>query len=712
MRLRSVTLSLLIAAALALVPLGAAAGSPPVPRPGAAGIGDPYFPTDGNGGYDVGHYDLAIRYAPETDLLVGTTQIRARATQTLSRFNLDLVGLTVRSVVVNGRAARWTRDGSELVVVPARKLPKNSAFTVVVRYDGAPQPLEEFGLSGFIPTADGALVAGQPHVASTWFPVNDHPADKATYHLEATVPEGLTAVGNGALKGTKTSRGWTTWTWEAPEPMASYLVTATIGKFELTPWRHGRIRGWDAIDPTLFEPYATPRTGTGYLFSGRGDNTWTRLTRTVDVPAGGATLSFWVNRATEQDFDFFLVEARHADSVDWTTLPDANGHSTDAVGFGCPSWFEDHPFLRSYQAEGPDLTCTPQGTSGVWNAASGFSDGWEQWSVDLGAYAGSSVEVSLGYVSDLSVQLAGLFVDDVVVSTGVGSTSFEADGDTLDGWAVTGPPAGSPGNATQWAAGDATAPDTIGADIEATFARQGEVLDVLSSSFGPYPFTTAGGIVDALPELGFALENQTRPIYAEGFFGQGPAEFVVAHELAHQWYGDSLALHRWRDIWLNEGFATYAEWLWGEHEGFFTPQDVFDSDMGIPADDEFWNFTIGDPGAADLFDGRVYERGGLTLHALRLTVGDDAFFRILRTWASTHRGGNVTTAQFVALAERISGQQLDALFDAWLYSPTKPPLPAGAVASARAAGAGAGLTASTSAAVGDWRSMAAKVHRH
>jgi aminopeptidase N len=154
---------------------------------------------------------------------------------------------------------------------------------------------------------------------------------------------------------------------------------------------------------------------------------------------------------------------------------------------------------------------------------------------------------------------------------------------------------------------------------------------------------------------------------------------VVVHELAHQWYGDSLALARWQDIWLNEAFASYAEWMWSEDQGLGTAQETFDFYYNrYPATSSFWTLKIGDPGPEHLFDGPVYDRGAMTMHALRLAVGDRAFFRILKTWAQSRAGGNVTTPQFIAHAEKISGQQLDDLFTTWLFTPSKPAAPAAA----------------------------------
>jgi hypothetical protein len=185
--------------------------------------------------------------------------------------------------------------------------------------------------------------------------------------------------------------------------------------------------------------------------------------------------------------------------------------------------------------------------------------------------------VSLSYASDDLFNFEGVEVDYVVVSTGQGTTGFEPDGDTLDGWTVPG-------------------------------------------------------------------------------------------------------------IWLNEGFATYTEWLWSEHEGQATAQEIFDSYAAIPADDPFWSLTIGDPGPDNLFAGQVYGRAAATLHALRMRIGDDAFFRLLHRWVRENAGGNVTTPQFIGLAERISGQALGEFFDEWLFTPARPAsLPAQQAAARRLA---------------------------
>ena len=689
--MRKAALVLIVTLGLALLPGHSLAGGDQEQtqfQPGSPGAGDPYFPLDGNGGYDVQHYLLDLTYDPETDLLTGVATIRARATQDLSRFNLDLDGLTVQSITVNRRRATWARDAGELSVTPHSGLRANRRFTTVVHYEGVPKPIDDaFGQSGFIHTDDGALVAGQPHVAATWFPSNDHPSDKATFTFQVTVPKGLEAVANGILQDRHSSQRWTTWTWKAREPMASYLATATVGEFDLNSYRHDGIRYWDAIDPDLLAPVAVPRTGSQLAISHRAEPSYKRLIRTISVPNGGAKLSFWVTRDTEPNWDYTFVEARTVGRKDWTTLRDLNGHTSDDTGFVCPYWLGLHPFLAHYQSAKGDHTCSPTGTTGKWWAVSGASDGWEQWKVDLSRYAGSDVRVSITYASDDLIQLHGVFVDDIVVSTGSGTTSFEDDGNTLDGWAFPGTPKGSKVNPNDWTVGTAKdGPRPFGKVAQASFERQGEVIDFLSDAFGPYPFSAAGGIVDDLEGLGFALENQTRPIYDKDFFYyQQEGDFVVVHELAHQWYGDSLAIASWKHIWLNEGFATYAEWLWSKREKLETAQQIFDSFYGIPAKDPFWALTIGDPGPKHLFDFAVYARGAMTLHRLRLAVGDGDFFEILQRWAASRSGGNVTTGEFIRLAEEVSGKNLDGLFKRWLFKSGKPKLFGGAGARATTA---------------------------
>ncbi|MFE9435195.1 M1 family metallopeptidase [Streptomyces sp. NPDC006640] len=434
------------------------------PTPGADGIGDTYFPQLGNGGFDARHYALDVAYDPATDRLDGRTTLTARATQNLSSFDLDLQKLDVTKVEVNGRRAQFRRSGDEIRVTPRGPLAKGRTFTVTVTYGGVPEALSGpivFGSDyGWMKTADGVFVACEPNAASTWFPSSDHPSDKATYDIRITAPKGLTGVSNGRLVSTHDRGGRTVTHWRESRPMATYLATATIGKFDV---------------------------------------------RTGRTPAG-----------------------------------------------------------------------TPI------------------------------------YVA----------IDPVL-----------ANSNSVDVYAVT-----------------------------------AAATDYWSQVFGPYPFEETGAIVDDMPQAGFSLEVQSKPAYSAV-----RSEVTIVHELAHQWFGDSVSVAHWKDIWLNEGFATYAQWLWSEHQGVRSAHDSFVAGYGSrPADSSFWQTTVGDPQRDTMFASAVYQRGAMTLQMLRERIGDTAFFKLLPAWTKLHRYGNASTADFISLAERISGRQLDDLFQTWLFTPGKP----------------------------------------
>jgi aminopeptidase N len=434
--------------------------------PGAKGVGDPYFPLEGNGGYDAQDYQLDLSYNPDTDRLDGRVVIAAKATQNLSRFNLDLQGMEVAGVEVNGRPATFVRDSQELMITPPVGLPQGRSFTVAVRYGGVPQPLGGpivFGQPyGFLPTDDGAFVATVPNAASTWFPSNDHPSDKARYRITVTVPEGLFAASNGKLVGRTTAGGRSTFVWSETSPMAPSSVTATIGRFNVQQ---------------------------------------------------GVTAS------------------------------------------GIPSLVAIDP----------------------------------QFPIEPGA------------------------------------------------------------------------PDL--------FTKTSEVVEYFSQVFGPYPFQTTGGILDNLPDAGYSLETQTRPLYTV------LVESTIAHELAHMWYAASVGPRWWSDVWLNEGFATYAQWMWFEHTGVRSLHDsllrFYDR---FPAEDPFWQITVGDPGRDTMFHPAVYLRGAMTLQVLRERIGDTAFLNLLRTWYATYRDANATTAQFLTMANSVAGQDVSGLLNTWLFTTGKPAL--------------------------------------
>ncbi|QSY50963.1 MULTISPECIES: M1 family metallopeptidase [Streptomyces] len=465
----------LLALATAAATAGAiAAGPSSVPRPGhplgpgSAGIGDAYFPGLGNGGFDVRHYDLDVRYTPDSGRLDGRTTLTARSTRGLTSFHLDLQQLRAASVEVNGLPAAFTQEGAELKIRPMLPIPKGRAFTTTVAYGGVPRPLTGpivFGSKyGWMRTKDGVFVACEPNAASTWFPSSDHPSDKATFDIRIRAPKGLTAVSNGRLLATHDRGSTTVAHWRETRPMAPYLATATIGKFDVkkgtTP---GGIPIYVATDPAL---------------------------------AGG-------------QLDFYGLTA--------------------------------------------------------------------------------------------------------------------------------------------------------------------EATDYWSRIFGPYPFEETGAIVDDLPEAGFSLETQTKPVYSAV-----RDEATIVHEVAHQWFGNSVSVERWKDVWLNEGFATYAEWLWAEHKGRkSTHRSFLEAYNERKPEDPFWKIDIADPQRETMLSRAVYFRGAMALQMLRERVGDKAFFMLLRKWTKLHRYGNVRTAQFIGLAEGVSGKDLGPLFDTWLSSRNRPTLPSG-----------------------------------
>ncbi|MGB8941657.1 MAG: M1 family metallopeptidase [Streptomyces sp.] len=469
--------------------------------PGAPGIGDPYYPASGNGGYDVSHYDLRLKYQPKTDLLEGTATLNATTTQDLSRFNLDF-GLKVSEVRVNGKKAAFKKSGEqELEITPAAGLPKGTPITVVVRYAGKPSEVKINGFTAWARTPDGGVAAQEPDSAAWWFPSNDHPLDKATYDVSVSVPDGSQAISNGVLQSQSSKLGWTRFNWRSNKPQASYLTTLAVGKFDIT----------------------TDKTADGL------------------------------------------------------------------------------PVLNAY-------------------------------SKDLGDNAGAA---------------------------------------------------------------------------RASIERSVEVTEWLETVFGKYPFNALGGYVPNVTS-GFALETQTRPFYSPRQFANGSNVSVVVHELAHQWYGDSVSVDGWKDIWINEGFARYSQWLWSEKEGEGTAQELADYVYAQhPADDPFWKVKPGDPGPDNQFDIAVYDRGALALQALRNKVGEKSFSAILKGWPKERAYGNAKVGDFVKYAEKVSGKPLAALFDAWLYQPSKPSAPA-------AARAGVARAAGVPAAPKSWKSIAATngVHGH
>lgn len=214
-----------------------------------------------------------------------------------------------------------------------------------------------------------------------------------------------------------------------------------------------------------------------------------------------------------------------------------------------------------------------------------------------------------------------------------------------------------------------TAVDPAVADAgESLRKRIPAVIEWGEKTFGPYPFSSAGVIIGRPEDADYNLETQNRPFLP----GPNGVEILV-HELAHQWFGNSVTPKSWRDMWLNEGFAEYAEWLWAESMNEVPAKTSFNRAYDDP---ENWGFPPArPPNAAQLLGRPVYGRGAMVLHQLRRAVGDDEFFALVRGWARTYRHGNASTADFTAFAQKRTDRDLTALWDTWLYGSEKPPRP-------------------------------------
>ena len=527
------------------------------------GAGDTIFPSEGDRGIDVRHYDLNITWDAATGSIRATDKMRIRSTDTLSRFSLDLHGLTVEGVAIGGKAVAFSRQADKLVIAPAKPIAKGSAFDLSVRYHGVPDPIKESVTGGWIKRGDGIIAVNEPISAKNWYPCNNLPIDKATYAFHITVPKGFDVVSNGKPLPPQNDGNTTTYTFVPQAPIATYSTMVHIGHFN--------------------EERFTTRSG---------------------IP------------------------------------------------------------VYNYYEKGVD------------------------------------------------------------------------------------------------------------AKAKAVFAEQEKILDYFASLFGPYPFASSGVVV-MNEKSALAYETQTRST-----FGVDTGEPKFAHELAHQWFGDSVTITDWKETWLKEGFATYAAALWMEHKdpGYMKRwvKSSFESMMGIArypkrnlkelfgffeikerkmskADlkalidlgthgktdpkelraalalvpeggisnyrldealskisfDHFeltfkqaqrFNEIVGGKKIPDsrsfetivallakaprsvssldeIYGGGTYTRGALALHALRMKMGDATFFKILRTYFQRYKDGNADSNDFIAVAESVGKKNLQPFFRAWLEDPILPDMP-------------------------------------
>lgn len=430
-------------------------------------VADPYAPQSGDTSYDVRSYDLALSYRVRTNRLEGVATIAAVAREALSSFSLDLVGLRTSRVRVNGSAARFSAAPHALRVTPATPLPAGEPFEVEVAYAGAPAPRRSrWGTVGWEELTDGAIVAGQPIGAPTWFPCNDRPDDRARMRMQITVDDGYTVAATGVTGATTRRGGRLTTVFTSDVPTATYLAAVHVGRYRTRP------------------------------------------------------------------------------------------------------------------------------------------------------LAGSGVDV----VPAVSV----------------------------------------------------TAPPALAAASDRAFATVPAMLRLFDRLFGPYPQEACSLVVTA-DELEIPLEAQGLAVFGMNHLVPA-AQRLVAHELAHQWFGNSVGLARWSDIWLNEGFACYAEWLWSQESGGADVEtcvaEYYARLAAKPRD-----LLLVDPGPDDMFDDRVYKRGALALHAVRRALGDAAFFGLLREWTSAHRHSLVTTDDFRRAVEHAGGAGAAAVLSAWIDRMPLPPRP-------------------------------------
>jgi aminopeptidase N len=209
------------------------------PSPGSSGLGDRLFPELGNGGYDVQHYDLDLRYATSapSQSIDGTVTILARATQDLSRFDLDFAGQSVGSISVNGLPAKFTRTPDDLVITPRLPLRNGLPFIVTVSHFVAAPTVansDDFATTAFFYHPAGSATAPQPNWAHLFLPSNDHPRDKASFDIRFDVPAGTTAVSNGVKLLQWTDRGRTHFVYVQRQPMATELLQLAVGQYDVT----------------------------------------------------------------------------------------------------------------------------------------------------------------------------------------------------------------------------------------------------------------------------------------------------------------------------------------------------------------------------------------------------------------------------------------------------------------------------------------------
>ena len=676
-------------------------------EPGADGAGDPYFPLDGNGGYDVKHYFLDVAYDPDTDVLDGVATIEARATQNLSSFNLDFVGLTVESIKVDGRRATWSpgrpgADGHAQGRHPQE--PEVHDRRPVQRHPRVPRRRRASSPRTTARSSSGSRMWPRAGSRSTTTRATRPRTPSRSRCRRASRPSPT-----ACSMGKRTKHGRTTWSWEAKEPMASYLATASMGEFEIRAYKENGIRFWDAVDPDLYDAVRAA--------DGQPVRDLAEERAVVQAPpaddrraGGGATLSFWVNRNTEGNWDFFFVEAHTVGLDDWTTLPDVNGHTSQDTGFVVPVLARAAPVPRAL----PDRRTTTgrlrsrRARPAHWKAVSGASGGWEQWSVDLSGVRGQRRSRCRSPTrATTSSSCRGAFVDDIVVSTGAGHHLVRErrrhDG-RLDGARRAAPAAprtrttGSSVRRRTRRRRSACRSTRLFAPPARDHRLRGELLRATTRS-------RRRAAASSTTSPGSGSRSRTRP-------GRST-----------RWTSSSTRVRRRTSSSTSSrtsGTATASPSRSGSTSGSTRASRRTRSGSGTSA--RASATRAGDlrlpllrhPRGRPVLAGRHRRsraRPALRRRRLRPRRDDAAAAagrrrrrRLLQDppqLGKSKRGGNVTTDQFIRLAERISGQQLDDLFEAWLFTPGRPELPG--AAAARSGATALSAVGGASASSGLWR---------
>lgn len=586
----------LLAMLAALVLISTAAAQGPLPSP------DPIFPAIGNSGYDAQHYTLDLAVDVANNTITGTSTMEALLIDDVETISLDFRGFDVSRVTLNGATVGYERQPNKLIVIPPQTpLRSGEEVTIAVSYSGAPGESltpEEAALGvGWHDYAGGLHVDSEPTGAAGWYPVNDHPADKATYTLRITVPEAYTVAANGILQSVTVQDDRATYLWKTNHPVASYLVTVNIADLVCI----------ESEGPAglLLRHYLPPA-----LAADPPDE----LGLTADM------IAYFNDVFGPYPFDAYGVavadDRMFGLEAQTLTVVSAQLFSAPITEKAVPPELAVEALLAHELAH-------------QWFGNSVSLAVWDQVWLKEGFATYASWLWLVHYHE--SITLDQIVRDSYqYVASGGSYVSGETPFDTLTG------------------------PQFMELLLKLEIAEL-PIAQVLEHITNPDVLLPA---MDALPDSAQELPETPRMVskteLRERLSDLMPGSVTGADALEVL---DSLPGEEMTGRELLEVMATMAAYDRRGEQAFslLTPP-------GSPTRDRLLN-----PG--------VYQRGALTLHALRLEVGDSAFFDILHAYTARYAYGNASTADFIRIAEEISGQNLGGFFEAWLYGETVPSIP-------------------------------------